>query len=300
MTYSADLEVPATYDTDKQQNHVGESKEAVVDLSGMSADRLANAPTTATASTALEVTASSRIALSNAPSVKSTLSATQTIQNGYQLFEGINESDWWWWYVALDINDGLIATGETLYQFVTLTDSANTSFTLGCYIKKGTSGDNIHYFTHTAGQPDELTSTSSVVTGKTWATQAADLREEPDDIKWSAGTTRVPTANLAPTSTTAGNTNHACYFYEELPKIGRNPKDFDKTFTVKFGARIYKTDAATTFDSVPESSNTITKAALPSYVAAATTTTTSAVPTGAVYEFTMVLASLFLLFSVLN
>ena len=63
MTYSANLEVPATYDTDKQQNHVGESKEAVVDLSGMSADRLANAPTTATASTALEVTASSRIAL---------------------------------------------------------------------------------------------------------------------------------------------------------------------------------------------------------------------------------------------
>ena len=68
--------------------------------------------------------------------------------------------------------------------------------------------------------------------------------------------------NSAPASTTAGNTNQACYFYEELPKIGRNPADFNKNVQVKMGARIYSSATATTFDSVPASTVTVNKAAL--------------------------------------
>lgn len=132
------------------------------------------------------------------------------------------------------------------------------------------------------------------MTSKTWSAQAPDLKEHADDIKWKAGTTHVPTSSQAPKSTIVGNTNRACYFYEELPKIGRNPKDFDKNVTVKFGARIYKADDSTTFDSVPESSATIKKDAMPSYVAAATVTT--AAPGGAA-DFAMAVASFVMAFA---
>ena len=83
-------------------------------------------------------------------------------------------------------------------------------------------------------------------------------------------------------------------------KIGRNPRDFDKTMSVKFGARIYKDDAATTFDAVPETSDTIKKDALPAFVAAVATPAAVAVPDGAASELTaLALATCVLLFSVL-
>jgi hypothetical protein len=75
----------------------------------------------------------------------------------------------------------------------------------------------------------------------------------------------VPSTSRAPVSATAGNTNHACYFYEELPKIGRNPSDFDKNLDIKFGTRIYASNSATSFDSVPASSVSIKKDALPAF-----------------------------------
>lgn len=212
------------------------------------------------------------------------------------MYEKINESDWWWWFIAIDINDGLLKTGETLYQYITMTDSANASYTVGCAIKIGTDGETISYFKHPASKPDELLDASAEVTGKTHLAQAADLKEEQDDIKWKSGTTHVPTANQAPASTTAGNTNRACYFYEELPKIGRNPKDFDKALTIKFGARIYASDTATTFDSVPATSESIKKGALPSYVSAATSAAVA--PSGAM-DLVMALASFFMVFSIL-
>lgn len=75
MAYSPDLEVAATYDAGSEQSSAGDSKEAVVDLSGMSADRLAGA-TTAAPSSAMEMTSSSRVALVQAPSMKAGISAT--------------------------------------------------------------------------------------------------------------------------------------------------------------------------------------------------------------------------------
>ena len=194
---------------------------------------------------------------------------------------------------------GLLKAGETLYQFVTLTNpSTNASFTVGCYNTVGTANsDAIAYFKHTSGNADQLISTSNLVTGKTYLTQASDLKEEPDDIKWKAGTTHVPTANQAPASTTAGNTNYACHFYEEMPKIGRNPKDFGITYNVKYGARIYKDSSATTFDSVPESTTSITKAALPTYVAQTAVVGAAAAPPSGHVQLSMLLASVLLFLS---
>jgi hypothetical protein len=50
--------------------------------------------------------------------------------------------------------------------------------------------------------------------------------------------------------------------YEELPKIGRNPNDFNKNLSVKIGARIYKSASITTFDSTPASTVSIKKESL--------------------------------------
>jgi len=234
-----------------------------------------------------------------APSMKASITATQTIKSGYKQYEKINESDWWWWYVAIDMPSALMQTGEVLYQFVTLTNpTTNASFTIGCYNTVGVANtDAIAYFKHDSGQADQLTSTSGLVTGKSYGTQAADLKEEPDDIKWKAGTTHVPAASQAPASATAGNTNYPCYFYEEMPKIGRNPNDFGITYNVKYGARIYKDSAVTTFDSVPESTTTISKPALATYVAQAAVAAAPVAPPNGQVELSMLLASILLFFS---
>jgi hypothetical protein len=204
-----------------------------------------------------------------APTIRSSISATQTVQQGYKTYPNINESDWWWWYIALDIPDALLSSGEILYQYVTLTDtsvSPNTYVTLGCSIQMDTPNSyTLQHYTLT--NADQLDSASSEVIGKAYNGQAEELLDEAGDIKWKAGTTHVPTT--APVSTTAGNTNHACYFYEELPKIGRNPDDFGKSMTAKLGARIYPNPTATTFDSTPTGIASITKdnLAAPNYQA---------------------------------
>lgn len=161
MKYSPELEIPATYDAGTEQSHEGETKSFEVDISSsMSADRIAGA-TTPTASGALEVRASSRIAV-NSPSYKAGITASQTIKNGYKLYEKITESDWWWWYIALDINDGVLKTGEILYQFVTMTDATTKdSYTVGCKLTIGTDGETLAYFKHDNNKPDELISTSA-------------------------------------------------------------------------------------------------------------------------------------------
>lgn len=66
---------------------------------------------------------------------------------------------------------------------------------------------------------------------------------------WVAGTDYSP---VAPATELAGNTVHACYFAKELPKIGRNPDNFNKYFKVHMGARIYTSNVDTDFISVPE------------------------------------------------
>jgi hypothetical protein len=47
--------------------------------------------------------------------MKATISATQSIKNGYKQYNKINESDWWWWYIAFDVPNGILKAGETLY-----------------------------------------------------------------------------------------------------------------------------------------------------------------------------------------
>jgi hypothetical protein len=132
---------------------------------------------------------------------------------------------------------------------------------MGCSITIGTANSySIDKYTHPTGVSTSLDDASSLVTGKAYNGQAPDLIEESDAHKWKAGTTHVP--QTAPASTTVGNTNQACYMYEELPKIGRNPSDFGKTLNIKIGARIYSSTSATSFDAVPATSSTVTKASL--------------------------------------
>lgn len=155
MTYTPELEIPATYDEGTEVAVEGEVKEAVVDLSSALQTRIAAAGITADTTVAapssnLEMLPGVRM---EAPTMRATISATQTIKNGYKLYEKITESDWWWWYVALDIPDALLSNGETLYQFVTMTDPTSTaSYTVGCSITIGTADTYaIQYFKHVKG-----------------------------------------------------------------------------------------------------------------------------------------------------
>lgn len=191
-----------------------------------------------------------------------------SIANGYSLYKNIKESDWWWWWTALDINEALMKTGDIIYQFITITDTPS-AFTIGCATTVGTDGYTVHVYTHSpADDATLLLSTSALVTGKTWDGQAPDLKEEVDDVDWSAGETHVPSDKRPPTtSSTAGNKIYSCMFYEELRKIGRNPSDFNKSLNVKIGARIYESTTATTFLEIPATDDTITKPAMPTYEA---------------------------------
>jgi len=54
----------------------------------------------------------------------------------------------------------------------------------------------------------------------------------------------------------------------EIPKIGRNPADFNKTYDISMGARIYADDDATTFDTIPTATGTIIYTEPDSYVVA--------------------------------
>jgi len=101
------------------------------------------------------------------------------------------------------------------------------------------------------------------VFGKKYTEQAASIKEFTEEMKWTAGTTHVP--STAPASTTAGNTAYPCYMYKELKKLGRNPNDFGKKYDITLGYRIYKTAAATTYDTATETSSTIDVPAMQTY-----------------------------------
>ena len=163
-----------------------------------------------------------------------------------------------------------MANGEIMYQYVTLVDQtgAEAPYTIGCRTTYGTETDYaVDVYTQTTDTVPELfsNSTNSVV-GLVYNAQGPRYIEDASDVTWTAGTARV--GATAPASGTAGNTAHACYFYKELPKIGRNPNDFDKDFTIYVGARLYTTTTATTFTAVPEAESTIRLASPPSYYVA--------------------------------
>lgn len=108
---------------------------------------------------------------------------------------------------------------------------------------------------------------STEVIGQTWTTQAADYQEESGDILWEAGSTY---AQDAPVSTKYNSTNRACYFAKRLQKLGRNPNDFNKNFTVDIGARIYDNATATTFTEITTSTETLAQGEPASYAVAVT------------------------------
>lgn len=61
-----------------------------------------------------------------------------------------------------------------------------------------------------------------------------------------------------------------------MPKIGRNPADFDITYDVTMGGRIYETEDATTFITIPNATSTVDKPLPDSYVVEAAEETTGA------------------------
>lgn len=56
----------------------------------------------------------------------------------------------------------------------------------------------------------------------------------------------------------------------ELPKIGRNPNDFNKVYDVHIGARLYENDSATEFTTIPMSSSSFEYPEPPAYEVAQT------------------------------
>ena len=176
--------------------------------------------------------------------------------NGFQVYEYYEASDFWWWYLTLDLPDELMSNGEILYQWVTLIDMTGYElpYSIGCKTVVGEDGNSqIDLFTQDANTVADMFSTSVTVYGQTWDNQAASIKDE-NFTMWTAGEQNAPEA---PASTVEGNTNHACYFSKEFPKIGRDYENFDKQFDIYVGARIYANDSATSFTAIPEVADTI-------------------------------------------
>jgi len=265
MEYSEELEEVPTYEN--EQVEVAEEKAFEISANDVFSDKISQlAATRAQASIAIEVDGPA----SAVSRQTTTYSASQSTSHGFQTYPKLTESDWWWVQMGLDIPDELMADGEIMYQYITFEDTTGgeAPFTIGCKTTYGVETDYaVDVYTQTTDKIPELFSnnTDSVI-GKAYNAQGPRYIEEASDVKWSAGTARVGSTVSA--STTAGNTNHGCYFYKELPKIGRNPNDFDKDFKIHVGARIYASSSATTFTAVPEAESTIRLAAPPSYYVA--------------------------------
>ena len=168
--------------------------------------------------------------------------------------------------MALDLPDELFTAGEVIYQWITFVDStgAEETFTVGCYTTIGTDGVyGVDVYLQGEGEDEALFPESSLVTDVTYDAQAPDLKEDEVDLEWVAGEDYI--GEFAPASTVEGNTNHVCYFAQELAKIGRNPADFDKDFNVSIGARIYETASATTFTTVPTQTEIVRLDSPPEY-----------------------------------
>lgn len=197
----------------------------------------------------------------------STYAASQTYSNGYSTYEQLTANDYWTWTLALDMTEGLLGDDEVIYQWATLvdqsTENAFAPFTIGC---KRTVGDDttfhVDVFTQDSTTVQALYPDSSDVTGVTWDVQAADLREEDSDVDWIAESTHH---ELVGDSATTGNKIYACYIAQELSKIGRNPADFNRTFNVYLGARIYETATATEFTTIPTAESSFDQGEPPTY-----------------------------------
>lgn len=89
-----------------------------------------------------------------------------------------------------------------------------------------------------------LYSNSSQVIDHTYDNQASDYKELDDEHDWISGSDH---ADIAPVSAYTDNTNYACYFAEELTKVGRNPNDFNNLYDIHIGVRLYADDTSTDF-----------------------------------------------------
>ena len=218
-------------------------------------------------------------------------SASQSYSNGFSTYEGITASDWWTWTLSLDMPEGLVGSDYVLYQWATMInqDDAEDTFTIAC---ERTIGDDTTFAafiytqdstSQTALYPDDADN----VVGFTYDAQAPDYLEEDEDHVWQATSDYT---SLVGESDTDGNKIYACYLAKELPKIGRNPGDFDKTYTVHVGARLYESATATTFTTIPMASSSFEYPEPPAYAVAATTTE------GAFALFASTMAALAVLF----
>lgn len=185
------------------------------------------------------------------------LAASQTYSNGFTVYEGITASDFWAWTLSVDMPEGLVGSDYILYQWATMTnqDDPTEVYTVAC---KRTIGDDETFSVEVFTQDDTSSTvlfpaeTNAEVYGKAWTDQAPDYKEEDDDHSWVATNDHH---TLVGDSETDGNKIYACYLALELPKIGRNPADFDKTYDMTLGARLYENDSATTFTTIPSSTS---------------------------------------------
>ena len=168
----------------------------------------------------------------------------------------------------LEIPNGLITTGEVIYQWITFEDQSTGSskeapFTVGCKVAVGTANTyHIDYFQQTTSTVQALWSDNAMVTPNiAWTAQASALKLTGTKVPgWVAGDTYVgQKVGTAP----SGSTNYPCYFSKGFSKIGRNPNQFNKTYNVNFGSRIYASDSATTFKDVGKQSDSVTLGAPP-------------------------------------
>jgi hypothetical protein len=200
-----------------------------------------------------------------------TLSASQTYSNGFSTYEGINSSDWWVWTLSLDMPDGLVGDDYVVYQWATVVNQADAeeTFTVACKRTVGDETNNVvdvytqDSTTQTALYPDD----ENNVVGLVWTGQAPDLKEEDSDHVWQATSDYT---TLVGDSETDGNKIYGCYLAMELPKIGRNPNDFNKVYDVHIGARLYENDSATEFTTIPMSSSSFEYPEPPAYEVAQT------------------------------
>lgn len=171
---------------------------------------------------------------------------TQSLAAGYTTYEMVTASDWWWFYLALDIPDIFVLDTSVVYQYVTFVDVSGEDdpWTVGCWITGDDSTSNIDVYIQESDEVELLYDDSDQVVDLSYTDQAYQYRQEDSDHSWVAGGEH---AAVAPDSTVAGNTNRACYFMEELPKLGRNPNKFNHEFEVHIGARLYDTPDSAEF-----------------------------------------------------
>lgn len=184
---------------------------------------------------------------------------TVSFADGYKVFEEAQADDRWFFYLATESYNGVFDNDKILYQWMTLEDMSPNSpdkpFSIGCKVTIGNEADfEIHSFEHDISDRELLHSNSTEIIGKIWSAQAADWQDEEEDTDWEAG---KEFSSDAPVSEKYNTTNRGCYFSKKLPKIGRNPNDFNHTYKVTIGARVYDDAQATEFFDIPATISTI-------------------------------------------